>query len=135
MYVEVIPVPELPVQQLLAKAREEAASGRRFHGQKDVGSENLFKSWKLFRSAWITLEAVEQKPELYDEVKFLLAQTAGELDQECRKLMLDFQRSVQYQDGDRALATVQEVLRRFPTTEHRCHNLAIEKATEYELPI
>jgi hypothetical protein len=135
MYVEVIPVPELPAAQLLAKANEEAAAARRFQEQRDVGSENLFKAWKLFRSAWLTLEALEKKPELYEEVKFQLAYTASELDQVCRKLMLDFQRSVQYRDGDKALATVQEVLRRFPTTEHRCHNLAIEKANEYELPI
>jgi len=135
MYVEVIPVPELPPAQLLAKATKEAAVARRFYEQKDVGSENLFKSWKLFRSSWITLEALEKKPELYEEVQYLVAQTARELDQTCRKLMLDFQRSIQYRDGDKALATVQEVIRRFPTTEHRCHNLAIEKATEYELPI
>jgi hypothetical protein len=135
MYVEVIPVPELPVAQLLAKASEEASAARRFYEQRAIGLENLFKAWKLFRSAWITLEALDQKPELYEEVKFLLAQTASELDQDCRRLMLDFQRSVQYRDGDKALDTVQQVLRRFPTTEHRCHNLAIEKANEYELPI
>jgi hypothetical protein len=135
MYVEVIPVPELSAEQLLSKAREQAATARRFHEQKDVGLENLFKSWKLFRSAWITLEALEKKPELYEDVRYGLAETARELDQECRRLMLDFQRSVQYRDGDKALKAVQEVLGRFPTTEHRCHNLAIEKATEYELPI
>lgn len=135
MYVEVIPVPELPPAQLLANATKEATAARRFYEQKDVGSENLFKSWKLFRSSWITLEALEKKPELYEDVQYMLARTAGELDQTCRKLMLDFQRSIQYRDGDKALATVQEVIRRFPTTEHRCHNLAIEKATEYELPI
>jgi FHA domain len=135
MYVEVIPVPELPVEQLLAKAYKEAAAARRFYEQKDVGSENLFKSWKLFRSAWLTLEALDTKPDLYAEVLFLLAQTARELDQQCRLLMLDFQRSLQYQDGDKARATVEEVMRRFPTTEHRCHNLALEKANQYELPI
>lgn len=135
MYVEVIPVPELPVAQLIAKATEEAGAARRFRDQRTIGSENLFKAWKLFRSAWITLEALDKKPELYEDVKLMLAQTASELDQECRRLMLDFQRSVQYRDGDKALSTVQEVLRRFPTTEHRCHNLAIEKANEYELPI
>jgi hypothetical protein len=135
MYVEVIPVPELSAEQLLVQARVQAATARRFHEQKDVGSENLFKSWKLFRSAWITLEALETKPDLYEDVRYRLAETAREMDQQCRKLMLDFQRSVQYRDGDKALATLQEVLRRFPTTEHRCHNLAIEKATEYELPI
>jgi hypothetical protein len=123
------------VAQLIAKATEEAATARRFHEERTIGSENLFKAWKLFRSAWITLEALEKKPELYEDVKLMLAQTASELDQDCRKLMLDFQRSVQYRDGDKALSTVQEVLRRFPTTEHRCHNLAIEKANEYELPI
>ena len=52
-----------------------------------------------------------------------------------RLLMLDFQRSLQFQDGDKAKATVEEVMRRFPTTEHRCHNLALEKANQYELPI
>ncbi|WP_407660000.1 FHA domain-containing protein [Hyalangium gracile] len=135
VYVEVIPVPELPAEQLLAKASKEADAGRRFYEQKDVGSENLFKSWKLFRSAWLTLEALDQKPELHADVLFMLAQTAQELDRQCRLLMLDFQRSLQYRDGDKARATVEEVMRRFPTTEHRCHNLALEKANQYELPI
>lgn len=136
VYVEVIPVPELPQAQLLSNASKEAATARHFYQQKDVGSENLFKSWKLFRSSWITLEAMERKPDdLYEEVRYMLAKTAGEMDQVCRKLMLDFQRSIQYRDGDKALATVQEVIRRFPTTEHRCHNLATEKASEYDLPL
>jgi hypothetical protein len=135
VYVEVIPVPELPPEQLLAKARKEEAQGRRFRELKDVGSDNLFKAWKAYRSAWLTLEALDEKPELYQDVRHALLQTGGELDQQCRKLMLDFQRSVQFRDGDRALATVEEAKRRFPTTEHRCHNLAIEKAVEYGLPM
>lgn len=135
VYVEVIPVPELPTEELLSLARKQATAGQRFYDQKDVGSENLFKAWKSFRSAWITLEALEDKPDLYNDVRFSLEQTGVELDQQCRKLMLDFQRSLQFRDGDKAVATVQEVMRRFPTTEHRCHNLAIEKATQYELPI
>lgn len=136
VYVEVIPVPELPQSQLLSNATKEAAAARRFYEQKDVGSENLFRSWKLFRSSWITLEAMERKPEdLYEDVRYMLARTAEEMNRSCRTLMLDFQRSIQYRDGDKALATVQEVIRRFPTTEHRCHNLAIEKASEYDLPL
>jgi hypothetical protein len=135
MYVEVIPVPELPVEQLLSKAAEDAKAGRKFYDQKDVGSENLFKAWKLYRSAWITLEALDRKPGLYEDVLYMLGQITGELDRECRLLMLDFQRSLQFRDGDKARATVEEVMRRFPTTEHRCHNLALEKANQYELPI
>jgi hypothetical protein len=135
VYVEVIPVPELPEAELLSQARKQALTGQRFYEQKDVGSENLFKAWKNYRSAWLTLEALEDKPDLYNDVRFQLQQTGAELDQQCRKLMLDFQRNLQFRDGDKAVATVQEVIRRFPTTEHRCHNLAIEKATQYELPI
>jgi hypothetical protein len=135
VYVEVIPVPELPTAELLSLARKQATAGQRFYEQKDVGSENLFKAWKAYRSAWITLEALEDKPDLYNDVRFSLQQTSVELDQMCRKLMLDFQRNLQFRDGDKAVATVQEVMRRFPTTEHRCHNLAIERATQYELPI
>jgi hypothetical protein len=135
VYVEVIPVPELPTSELLSLARKQATAGQKFYELKDVGSENLFKAWKAFRSAWITLEALEDKPDLYNDVRFSLSETSRELDQQCRKLMLDFQRNLQFRDGDKAVATVQEVMRRFPTTEHRCHNLAIEKATEYELPI
>ncbi|WP_225414063.1 FHA domain-containing protein [Stigmatella hybrida] len=135
VYVEVIPVPELPPEQLLAKARKEEGQGRRFRELRDVGSDNLFKAWKAYRSAWLTLEALDEKPELYQDVRHALMQTGAELDQQCRKLMLDFQRSVQFRDGDRAVFTVEEVKRRFPTTEHRCHNLAIEKAVEYGLPM
>lgn len=135
MYVEVIPVPELPVEQLLAKATSEATAARHFYEQKDVGSENLFKSWKLFHTAWVTLEALDKKPDLYEDVLYMLGQTASELDRQCRVLMLDFQRSLQFRDGDKAKATVEEVMRRFPTTEHRCHNLALEKANQYGLPI
>jgi hypothetical protein len=135
MYVEVIPVPELPTEQLLAKANKEAGAARQFYDQKSVGSENLFRSWKMYHSAWLTLEALDSKPELYEEVLYMLGQTASELDKTCRVLMLDFQRSLQFLDGNKAKATVQEALRRFPTTEHRCHNLILEKASEYDLPI
>nr|WP_037583648.1 FHA domain-containing protein [Stigmatella aurantiaca] len=135
VYVEVIPVPELPPEQLLAKARQEDSQGLRFYGLRDVGSDNLFKAWKYYRSAWLTLEALDEKPEFYQDVRHALMRTGAELDHQCRRLMLDFQRSVQFRDGDRALATVEEVKRRFPTTEHRCHNLAVEQALQYGLPM
>ncbi|MDC0708806.1 FHA domain-containing protein [Stigmatella sp. ncwal1] len=135
VYVEVIPVPELPSEQLLAKARQEDSQGLRFYGLRDVGSDNLFKAWKYYRSAWLTLEALEEKPEFYQDVRHALLRTGAELDHQCRRLVLDFQRSVQFRDGDRARATVEEVKRRFPTTEHRCHNLVIEKALQYGLPM
>ncbi|AGC46386.1 FHA domain-containing protein [Myxococcus stipitatus DSM 14675] len=131
--VEIIPVPELPPEQLLSQAREYASAGRRFFDAKGVGSENLFRSWQQFRAAWLTLEALDTKPELYEDVRYYLSQASAELDHQCAQLMLEFQQSVQFRSARKARAALQEVSRRFPTTEHRCHNLAKEKAFEHEL--
>ncbi|HZI12217.1 MAG TPA: FHA domain-containing protein [Myxococcus sp.] len=130
---EIIPVPELPPEELLAKAREYATEGADLYARKDIGAENLFRAWRQLRFAWITLEAVDPKPELYHDVRYQLGQVAAELDQKCGQLMLDFQRSLQVRSRKKAKAALAEVGRRFPTAEHRCHNLGLQKAYEYEL--
>ncbi|WP_255203568.1 FHA domain-containing protein [Myxococcus sp. AM011] len=130
---EVIPVPELPPEQLLAQARDYASTGRRFFDTRGVGAENLFRAWQQFRFAWLTLEAMDPKPDLYQDVRYQLSQVSAELDHQCAQLMLEFHRSVQFRSARKARAALQEVSRRFPTTEHRCHNLAQEKAFEHEL--
>nr|WP_242588713.1 FHA domain-containing protein [Corallococcus macrosporus] len=130
---EVIPVPELPPDQLVASARESAKAGARFYELKDVGAENLFKAWREYRAAWITLEALDEKPELYDDVRERIAQISTELDHRCGQLMMQFQRAVQFRSRRDAVATLEDVRRRFPTAEHRCHNLGLEKAYEHEL--
>lgn len=131
--VEIIPVPELSPEELHAQAREYANKGTQLYESKDIGAENLFKAWQQLRFAWITLEALNDKPGLYHDVRFQLGQVAAELDQKCGQLMLDFQRAVQYRSKKKARAALQEVSRRFPTAEHRCHNLGLQKAYEYEL--
>ncbi|MFY2557727.1 FHA domain-containing protein [Corallococcus terminator] len=133
LWLEVIPVPELPPDQLLAQARDYASTGRRFFDTKGVGAENLFRAWQQFRFAWLTLEAMDPKPELYQDVRYQLSQVSSELDHQCAQLMLEFQQAVQFRSAKKARAALQEVSRRFPTTEHRCHNLAQEKAFEHEL--
>ncbi|HEX8823663.1 MAG TPA: FHA domain-containing protein [Archangium sp.] len=130
---EIIPVPDLPPEQLMETARNYVARGRVFYEQRDVGAENLFRAWDNFRSAWITLEALDDKPELYQDVRFMLNQVAADLDHKCGQLMLDFQRNIQFKDRKRAGAVLDDVNRRFPTAAHRCHNLAFEKANEYGL--
>ncbi|MFB1481527.1 hypothetical protein [Corallococcus sp. RDP092CA] len=130
---EIIPVPELPPDQLVASARELARSGAHFYELKDVGAENLFKAWREYRAAWITLEALDEKPDLYEDVRERIAQISMELDHRCSQLMMQFQRAVQFRSRRDAVATLEDVRRRFPTAEHRCHNLALEKAYEHEL--
>lgn len=130
---EIIPVPELPQDELLSKARQYVAAGARFYEARDVGAENLFKAWQQYRFAWVTLEALDTKPDIYQDVRFQLVQVATELDHKCSQLMLDFQRSVQYRNARTARAALQEMGRRFPTAEHRCHNLGLQLAYEHEL--
>jgi hypothetical protein len=130
---EIIPVPELPPEELMAKAREYATEGADLYARKDIGAENLFRAWRQLRFAWITLEALDPKPELYHDVRSQLGEVAAELDRKCGQLMLDFQRSLQVRSRKKAKAALQEVGRRFPTAEHRCHNLGLQKAYEYEL--
>ncbi|QAT86172.1 adenylate cyclase [Corallococcus coralloides] len=130
---EIIPVPEATPEQLILSAREAAKAGARFYELKDVGAENLFKAWREYRAAWITLEALDDKPELYEDVRERIAQISTELDHRCSQLMMQFQRAVQFRSRRDAVATLEDVRRRFPTAEHRCHNLAQEKAYEHEL--
>nr|WP_246357733.1 FHA domain-containing protein [Pyxidicoccus fallax] len=130
---EIIPVPELSAEDLLAKARQYTTAAARFHETKDVGAENLFKAWRQYRFAWLTLEALDEKPGLYQDVRYQLGQVTAELDHKCSQLMLDFQRAVQFRNAKKARAALQEVSRRFPTAEHRCHNRALELAYEHEL--
>ncbi len=128
---EIIPVPDLPPEELLGTARNYVTRARDFYQRKDVGAENLFHAWDNYRSAWITLEALDQKPDLYHDVRYMLGQVAVDLDHKCGQLMLDFQRYIQFKDRKRARLVLQEVNRRFPTAAHRCHNLALDKANEY----
>ena len=130
---EIIPVPELPSEELLETARGYVAKARAFYERKDIGAENLFLAWDNYRSAWITLEALDEKPDLYHDVRYMLGQVAADLDQKCGQLMLDFQRSIQFKQRKRAVAVLAEVKRRFPTAAHRCHNLVLEKANEHGL--
>jgi hypothetical protein len=131
--VEIIPVPELPPAELLASARESVAKARIYAQQRTVGSENLFRAWKNYRFAWVTLEALEERPELYRDVRHALGQVSADLDRECARLMLQFQRSVQYRDREAVRDAFEDLLRHFPTTEHRCHTLALEHRNRYAL--
>ncbi|MHB8873036.1 MAG: FHA domain-containing protein [Myxococcaceae bacterium] len=135
LWIEVIPVPELPVPELHARAREFARRGKEFYDLRDVGSDNLFKSWKAYRQAWLTLVALPEpsRPELFLYVGEQRASLGRELDQKCRTLMLDARRNMQLKNPDKARETLEDVARYFPTTEHHCHNLALQTLNEYQL--
>jgi hypothetical protein len=133
LWLEVIPIPELPREQLLASAREYASRGKLMLEQRDIGSANLFKAWKNYRFAWLTLEALDEKPELYQLVRYQLANIGRDLDQQCGKMMLAARKAYELHDRKRAKQVLEEVNAYFPTAEHRCHNLALERLNEFDL--
>ncbi|WP_170115690.1 hypothetical protein [Melittangium boletus] len=130
---EVIPVPNLSPEELLESARTAATRARTYYDRRAVGPENLLLAWENYRSAWITLEALDDKPDLYGDVRHMLAEISVELDRKCGQLLLDFQRNIQFKDMTKAALVLEEINRAFPTTSHRCHNLSLEKANQYEL--
>lgn len=131
--VEVIPIPEGTDDELKSLASEYAKKGKEYYDSRDIGADNLFRAWKSYRSAWLTLEAMNEKPELYTYVRESLATSARELDGICRRMMLDIQRSIQLKNGKKAAQTLDEIDRYFPTNEHRCHNQAHALKQKLEL--
>lgn len=132
-WVEIIPVPELSDRQLIAAAREHANRGADFVDKREVGSDNLFKAWKAYREAWITLEPLTEHPALYHDVRLRMNQLKNEMDTLCGTLLLDFQRAIELNQRRKARASLQDVVRHFPTPEHRCHNQAMARYNEYSL--
>jgi hypothetical protein len=133
LWVEVIPIPELPRDQLMQQAREEATKARQFYDQRDVGSANLFRAWKAYRNVWLTLEGLDERPELYQLARYNLTLIGRQLDQQCGLLMLSARKAIELKKRKDAKQVLESVNAYFPTAEHRCHNLALEKLNQYDL--
>jgi len=133
LWLEFIPIPELKPEELMAQAREYVRRGQAFYDLQTVGSDNLFRAWKNYRSAWLMLTGLNDRPDLYDVAHAQVSLLGARLDQQCARMMLEFQRALQYKNRKKAKQTLEEVGRYFPTGEHRCHNLALQKVNEYEL--
>lgn len=132
--VEVIPIPDGSDEDLTGIASDYAKKGQEFWDNRDIGAQNMFRAWKNYRAAWLTLEALQgPKPETYKYVRDQLDMTAKELDIICRRMMLDVQRNLQLKQEAKAGAKLEEVDSYFPTNEHRCHNQAHALRTKLEL--
>ncbi|MFZ5471722.1 MAG: FHA domain-containing protein [Myxococcota bacterium] len=133
LWVEISPLPDLPPEDLLRLAKAEAEKARGFYDQKNVGADNLFKAWKTYRNAWLMLEGLKERPELYGLVRAQMKQVVPELDAKCGGLMLEAQRQLEFKNRKKARERLDEVLRHFPTREHPCHVKAYAKMEEHGL--
>jgi len=129
---EVIPIPDAPEEQLAVLASESARKASQFYDLREVGPENLFRAWKTYRFAWLYMEAMTNRPELYSLVRDRYQQVSRELDNQCAKLLLEVQKSVQLKHMARADKALERVLTFFPTNEHRCNAQSRKWRSELE---
>ncbi len=135
IWLELLPVPPASSAEAIKRARDLARQAGQLYAQRDVGSENVFRSWKAYRQSWQLLLVVpeEQRATLFDQTRRKADEIGMELDRQCGALMLEAKKQMELKNPERAKEILLEVAQYFPTNEHRCHALANEKLDEYQL--
>ena len=88
--------------------------GRRKLEERRVAPRNLYDAWKYFTTARRSLEGLNPRPPLYDEVAQLIKDAEKDLDKECQRLMFVAARFEKYAQDDKAQLTYREILQHFP---------------------
>lgn len=135
LWLELLPVPPATAPEAIRRAKDLAKQAGQLYAQRDVGSDNVFRSWKAYRLAWQVLLVVpeEQRGTLFEQTRRKSEELAQELDRQCGALMLDAKKQMELKNPDRAKEILDSVSLSFPTNEHRCHQLANERLDEYQL--
>ncbi len=135
LWLELLPVPPSTPADALRRAREMGRQAGQLYAQREVGSQNVFRSWKAYRQTWQLLLGLpeEQRTSLFEQARRKADEIGQELDRQCGALMLEAKKQMELKDPQRAKEILMEVAQYFPTTEHRCHTLANEKLDEYQL--
>lgn len=127
LWVEIIPVPEMSTEDATQAAREQMDRAQKFYENRNIGAENLFRSWKNYREAWLLLESTPNRPEeLLSLARTRMQEIRPELDSRCAAMLMSFKQVVSHRnpDIDKARSVLEGVSAYFPTREHYCHNVA-----------
>ncbi|HYH97785.1 FHA domain-containing protein [Hyalangium sp.] len=125
-------LPDLPPNELVAKAREAYSRGRLNFERMDVGARNRYEAWKSFREAWLLLEAhPEPKPDLYFESRDRMKDAQQELDKTCAKLLLETEGYYNQRNFKNARDTLDHIRGYFPEYDQPCATHAENKRAEY----
>lgn len=125
-------LPELPPDELVAKARESYARGKLNAQRADVGARNRYEAWKSYREAWLLLEAhPEPKPDLYLETMEQMREAQKELDRTCSKLLLETEGYYNQRNYKAARDTLDHIHEYFPEFDQPCRMHAENKRSEY----
>lgn len=127
IWVEIIPVPEMSTDEATRQAKEEIDKASKFYEQRNVGAENLFRSWKTYREAWLLLESTPDRPdELLQIAKTRMREIRPELDAKCASMLVGYKQAISQknQDLEKARLVLEGIPAHFPTREHYCYNIA-----------
>jgi hypothetical protein len=127
VWVEIIPVPEMSVDEATRASREQVEKAGKFYEQRNVGAENLFRAWKTYREAWLLLESTPDHPEeLVQIARTRMREIRPELDAKCSAMLVGYKQAMskKNQDLDKARQVLEGIPAHFPTREHACHNVA-----------
>jgi hypothetical protein len=128
---ELVPVPDLGADETARAAREDIQRAEKAFENKDLGDDNLFRSWKSFRTAWLELEslgAANRPKELYDLARTRMREVRPLLDKQCNSLLVEYQKAMTVKPPQRrkAIAMLKDIERYFPTAEHPCNAFSKE---------
>lgn len=127
LWLELIAIPDMSQEETINAVKEDIERSEKFYEQRDIGPENLFKAWKGYRDAWLRMESMASRPEeLYIVARSQQREMAQLLERRCNLMLLEFQKAMSAKKPDRRKGreVVEDMLRYFPTREHRCHGLA-----------
>jgi hypothetical protein len=125
-------LPDLPPDELVAKARESYSRGRLNFERMDVGARNRYEAWKSFRESWLLLEAhPEPKPDLYFESRDRMKEAQQEMDKTCAKLLLETEGYYNQRNFKNARDTLDHIREYFPEYDQPCATHAENKRLEY----
>ena len=133
LWVEVLPVPDLPDAALLPRARALADHGRRLARARAVAPENLFRAWEETRSAWTLSLALNAPGELETQTRRELLELEGALEAQCGKFLMEAERSVNLKSPIKARHTLEAVEWFFPKADHRCRARARDRLRSLEV--
>lgn len=126
VWVEIIPIPRLSADEAARRAKEDLDKAARRYEDREVGSMNLFRSWKLYRDAWLLLEATPDRPqELLETARTRMREVRPELDRKCAAMLVDFQKEKNKRDPD--MNVIRNILKDIGNhfeKEHPCYGFS-----------
>ncbi len=127
LWIETLPIPDMGPEETARAAHENITKADKAYEMRDIGADNLFRAWKLYREAWMQLESLPDKPQdLYQLARTRMREVRPELDKQCNSLLIEYEKAMNTKPPQRrkAVGILQDIERFFPTREHPCYGFS-----------